>query len=215
MGLTVKAGSESSFVPVPPGTHLARCYRIIDLGTQKSEYMGKTRYQPKVMIQFEVHGEDDRGNPLVTPKGEPMSISKNYTASLSEMATLRTDLKSWRGRDFTPEELRSFELKNILGVFAMISVATELGRDGKEYTNIGAIMQVPANIKKAGLPEGHNPPAFFDLDNPDMELFETFSENLKNKIKSSPEWQERQGGVIDGVGSAMNQINKLDDTIPF
>ena len=76
-------------------------------------------------------------------------------------------------------------------------------------------MPVPANIKKAGLPEGHNPTAFFDLDNPDMALFETFGESTKNKIKSSPEWQERQGGVIDGVGSAMSQINKLDDTIPF
>jgi len=39
MGLTVKAGSEGSFVPVPAGLHLARCYQIIDLGTQKSEYI--------------------------------------------------------------------------------------------------------------------------------------------------------------------------------
>jgi hypothetical protein len=215
MGLTVKAGSEGSFVPVPAGLHLARCYQIIDLGTQKSEYMGKTKYQPKVMFKFEVHGEDDQGNPLVTSKGEPMSISKNYTASLSDMATLREDLKNWRGRDFTPEELRAFELKNVLGAFAMISVSTAQGRDGKEYTNIGAIMPVPANIKKAGLPEGHNPTAFFDLDNPDMTLFETLSENIKNKIMSSPEWQERQGGVIGGISSPISQITKLDDDIPF
>jgi hypothetical protein len=215
MGLTVKAGSEGSFVPVPAGLHLARCYQIIDLGTQKSEYMGKTKYQPKVMFKFEVHGEDDQGNPLVTSKGEPMSISKNYTASLSDMATLREDLKNWRGRDFTPEELRAFELKNVLGAFAMISVSTAQGRDGKEYTNIGAIMPVPANIKKAGLPEGHNPTAFFDLDNPDMTLFETLSENIKNKIMSSPEWQERQGGVIEGISSPISQITKLDDDIPF
>jgi hypothetical protein len=215
MGLTVKAGSEGSFVPVPAGLHLARCYQIIDLGTQKSEYMGKTKYQPKVMFKFEVHGEDDQGNPLVTSKGEPMSISKNYTASLSDMATLREDLKNWRGRDFTPEELRAFELKNVLGAFAMISVSTAQGRDGKEYTNIGAIMPVPANIKKAGLPEGHNSTAFFDLDNPDMTLFETLSENIKNKIMSSPEWQERQGGVIEGISSPISQITKLDDDIPF
>jgi len=97
----------------------------------------------------------------------------------------------------------------------MISVSTAQGRDGKEYTNIGAIMPVPANIKKAGLPEGHNPTAFFDLDNPDMTLFETLSENIKNKIMSSPEWQERQGGVIEGIGSPINQITKLDDDIPF
>ena len=215
MGLTVKASSEGGFIPVPPGLHLARCYQIIDFGTQKGEFQGAPKYQPKIRLQFEVHGEDEQGNPMVTSKGEPMTIGKNYTASLSEKATLRAHLRSWRGRDFTPEELRSFELKNILGVFAMISVSRGLGKDGKEYTNIEAIMPVPANIKKAGLPEGHNPTAFFDLDNPDMALFETFGESTKNKIKSSPEWQERQGGVIDGVGSAMNQINKLDDSIPF
>lgn len=214
MSLTVKAGSESGFVPVPAGMHLARCYRIVDLGTQRSEYKGEIKHLPKVMLQFEVHGEDDQGNPLVTAKGEPMTISKNYTASLSEKATLRVDLKNWRGRDFTPEELKGFELKNVLGIFAMISVTKAPGKDGKEYTNIGAVMPVPANIKKAGLPAGHNPTAIFSIDDPDMELFETFSDGLKNKIKSSPEWQEREGGVQEGIPT-MGGINKLDDDIPF
>lgn len=214
MSLTVKAGSESGFVPVPAGMHLARCYRIVDLGTQRSEYKGEIKHLPKVMLQFEVHGEDDQGNPLVTAKGEPMTISKNYTASLSEKATLRVDLKNWRGRDFTPEELKGFELKNVLGIFAMISVTKAPGKDGKEYTNIGAVMPVPANIKKAGLPAGHNPTAIFSIDDPDMELFETFSDGLKNKIKSSPEWQEREGGVQEGIPS-MGGINKLDEDIPF
>lgn len=214
MSLTVKAGSESGFVPVPAGMHLARCYRIVDLGTQRSEYKGEIKHLPKVMLQFEVHGEDEQGNPTVTAKGEPMTISKNYTASLSEKATLRVDLKNWRGRDFTPEELKGFELKNVLGIFAMISVTKAPGKDGKEYTNIGAVMPVPANIKKAGLPAGHNPTAIFSIDDPDMELFETFSDGLKNKIKSSPEWQEREGGVQEGIPT-MGGINKLEDDIPF
>ena len=69
MSLTVKANSESSFTPVPAGMHLARCYRVIDLGTQKSEYMGEIKHLPKIMVQFEVHGEDENGHPLVTAKG--------------------------------------------------------------------------------------------------------------------------------------------------
>ena len=37
MSLIAKSteGSGSSFVTVPPDMHLARCYRIVDLGTQK------------------------------------------------------------------------------------------------------------------------------------------------------------------------------------
>ena len=96
-----ESGGGGTFTPVPPGMYLARCYRIVDLGTQKSEYLGQIKNLPKVMLQFEVHGEDDAGKPLVTAKGEPMSISKNFTLSLAEKATLRKDLQTWRGREFT------------------------------------------------------------------------------------------------------------------
>jgi hypothetical protein len=208
------AKDSGDFVTVPAGMHLARCYRIIDLGTQKSEYMGKEKYVPKVMIQFEVHGEDERGNALVTQDGRPLSIAKSFSLTLAEKSTLRKDLQMWRGRDFTAEELRGFELKNVLGAWAMLSVIhTE--SNGKTYTNIAGINPVPANMKKAGLPQGVNELKIFSIEDPDMELFDTFSENLKNKISSSPEWKEREAGVTEGIGSAMSKIDKLDDDIPF
>jgi hypothetical protein len=224
MSLIAKDSGEGSFTPVPPGMHLARCYRIVDLGTQKSEYQGQIKYLQKVMIQFEVHGEDDRGKALLTNKGEPMSISKNYTLSLAEKATLRKDLQAWRGRDFTPEELRGFELKNILGAWAMISVAKSVGNNGKEYTNIMSVNPVPVAIKKAGLPEGHNATAMFAISNPDMELFETFSNGLRDKIKASPEWQAREGEDYargeqqSGAERQARQgsgFDDMDDDIPF
>ena len=206
MSLIAKAESNSgSFTPVPPGMHLARCYRIIDLGTQKSTYKGTEKHLRKIMIQFEVHGEDDEGNPLLTDKGEPLSISKNYTLSLSEKATLSIDLESWRGAAFTAEERRGFELKKLLGVWAMISVTKAMGSDGKEYTNISNINPVPANIKKAGLPEGINDLKLFSTDDPDMELFGSFGDKLRAKIESSPEWQRRSG----------KQADPFDDDIDF
>jgi hypothetical protein len=185
--------------------HLARCYRIIDLGTQKSTYKGTEKHLRKIMIQFEVHGEDDEGNPLLTDKGEPLSISKNYTLSLSEKATLSIDLESWRGAAFTAEERRGFELKKLLGVWAMISVTKAMGSDGKEYTNISNINPVPANIKKAGLPEGINDLKIFSTEDPDMELFGSFGDKLRAKIESSPEWKRRSG----------KQADPFDDDIDF
>ena len=32
-----------SFTPIPPGTHLGVCYRVIDLGTQMSNFQGETK----------------------------------------------------------------------------------------------------------------------------------------------------------------------------
>lgn len=210
--MLIARASESTFKPVSPGMHLARCYRVIDLGTQESAYQGKVKYLHKAMIQWEVHSEDEDGNPLKTDKGEPMSISKTYTVSLGESSALRRDLVAWRGREFTSQELRGFELKNILGAWCMISVvATE--RDGKTYTNIAAVMPVPANIKKAGLPEGHNEAQMFSISNPDMELFESFSKFLQEKISSSPEWQSRQKQVTPVFTGDALDIE--DDKIPF
>jgi hypothetical protein len=216
MSLTAKDSGGGSFTPVAPGMHLARCYRIVDMGTQKTEYQGQVKHLQKVMIQFEVHGEDDNGDALVTSKGEPMSISKNFTLSLAEKATLRKDLQAWRGRDFTPEELRGFELKNVLGAWAMITAAKSMGNNGKEYTNIVSINPVPVTIKKAGLPEGFNKLAMFVIENPDMELFETFGNGLKEKISSSPEWRARNGDMpASKPGSTGSGFDDMDDDIPF
>lgn len=219
MGLTVKSvgtgsGSSSTFTPVPPGMHLARCYRIVDTGTQRSTYNEEVKYLHKIMILFEIHSEDENGNPLVTAKGEPLSISKNMTASLSEKATLRIELENWRSRPFTPEELAGFELKNILGAWAMLSVIKAKGKDGKEHANISSINPVAAATRRAGLPEGHNELKVFDLENPDLELFETFSKYTKEKIMSSPEWQISQGSYQrEAIATANSPFP--DEEIPF
>ena len=213
MSLTARDSGGGSFTPVSPGMHLARCYRIVDMGTQKTEFQGQAKHLQKVMLQFEVHGEDDNGKPLVTAKGEPMSISKNFTLSLAEKATMRKDLQAWRGRDFTPEELRGFELKNVLGAWAMITASKALGNNGKEYTNIVSINPVPVAIKRGGMPEGFNKLAMFVISNPDMELFETFGNGLKEKITSSPEWRARSPQHVPDRPSS--GFDDMDDDIPF
>lgn len=208
MGLILNGeGSSSAFKPVPPGMHLARCYRIVDLGTQTDPYGAK----PKIMLQFEVHSEDEDGNPLVTTKGEPMTISKNFNAYIrSELSGLRKQLVSWRGREFTADELKKFDLRNVLNQWAMLSIVKEKKDDGREYTNIVTINPVPPNIKKAGLPEPYNEAKFFDLDDPDMELYDSFSDNLKNRICASPEWQSRTVTHQTKV-----REDSLEDDVPF
>ena len=215
MALIAKESGGGTFTPVPPGMYLARCYRIVDLGTQKSEYLGQIKNLPKVMLQFEVHGEDDAGKPLVTAKGEPMSISKNFTLSLAEKATLRKDLQTWRGREFTQDELRGFQIDNVLGAWAMIAITKAVGNNGKEYTNIANINSVPKAMK-ANLPEGHNKCAAFYIESPDMDMFETFSDNLRAKIEQSPEWQARGNQPAKAASTSKGSgFDDMDDDIPF
>ena len=203
--LIARATQTSTFKPVPPGSHLARCYRIIDLGTQKTTFNGESKFIKKVMFQFEVHSEDDDG-PLKTDKGEPMSISKNYTLSLSEKAVLRADLEVWRGREFSREELQGFELKNVLGAWCLITVTRATGNDGKEYTNITAVSPVPKAMKQ-NLPTPFNQVGIFYIDDPDMEMFETLSERIRQKITETPEWKSRSKSSSAPIED--------DESIPF
>jgi len=204
------------FERCPQGMHLARCYRIIDLGTQKSEYMGQVKYLHKVMLGWEIHGMNDDGTAIKMKDNRPFAIFKNYTLSWSEKANLRLDLQSWRGKAFTQEEMRKFDLKNVLGAFCMLNVIERPGQDGKTYTNVNGVTPVPAMIKQNGLPVPVNTNEMFNLQEPDWVMFEQFSDNLKKKIISSPEYEKAKGGAkpAQQAPAASMADDDLDD-IPF
>lgn len=213
---------KGNFESTPPGSHLARCYRIVDLGTQKSEYLGQVKYLHKIMLGWEIFAEKDDGTPLLMRDGRPFAIFKNYTMSWSDKATLRKDLQSWRGKPFSQEEMRRFDLKTILGVHCMLNVIERQGADGKTYVNVDSITPVPQVIRKAGLPDGVNKLELFNLSEPNMEMFEGFSEHLKKKIESSPEWQKLTGNKPAAEATQKAQAAQApamddaeEDDIPF
>lgn len=212
--------SSKEFVLVPPGSHLARCYRIIDLGTQQSEYMGETKFLRKIMLGWEIHGEADDGTPLMTERGQPMAIFKNYTRSWGENANLRKDLQSWRGKPWTDAEAKRFYLKNVLGAWCMLNVIHRQGQNNQIYANVAGIAPVPGIIKQRGMPEGINELQMFHLDEPDWALFETFSKGLKAKIEASPEYRALNSKQEEEIApkpqaKTGNGFEDTDDDIPF
>ena len=119
-----KAGGD--FEKIPQGLHQAVCVGVHGLGLQKSAYQGLERIVPKVRLIWELKKKDSKGNPFF--------ITKTYTLSLSEKATLFKDLKDWRGKAFTAEELEAFEVKNVEGANCMLNIVHE-----SEYTNVSSI----------------------------------------------------------------------------
>ena len=205
------------FKPVPAGLHLARCYRIVDLGTQRSEFEGQEKFQRKIMLGWELHGKDDEGNELVTERGDPMAIFKNYTLSWNDKATLRLDLQSWRGKPFTEAEMRRFDISTVLGAWCMLTVIPRPGKNGKIYSNVKGVSPVPSVIKTAGLPPAINPNQLFRLAEPDFELYETFGKGLKAMIEASPEWQaiQHKKPAQNGSKAASSGFDDMDDDLPF
>ena len=217
MGLTAKDSGGGDFKRVPPGVYVARCIALIDLGTQEVEYQGDKKLQHKALIKWEVFGEDDAGVPLTADmdgKEMPLTVSKRYTMSLSTKARMRADLAAWRGRDFTPEELKAFDVSKLLGVYCMLNVQ-QSETNGKTYTNVQSITPVPKGMPK---PPGVHEPVMFDMDKPDMNLMATFYEKLQDTIRASVEWKQktspRQSGSV--AAPAATPFDDMDDdSIPF
>lgn len=152
--LTASASSSASYAPIPEGTYPAVCNMLVDLGMQFNEaYKNTSR---KVLIQWQIPEE------TIEIDGEevPRTISNRYTLSLGEKASLRADLAAWRGRDFTPQELEAFDLRNIVGAPCLINIIHK-DSNGKRYANISSIMALPKGMPK---PQISGEPIIFDLD---------------------------------------------------
>ena len=191
MGFIAKDSGDSNYKRVPSGAFIGRCYSLIDLGTQHTDGQFGAKDQHKIQIGWELFGEDDNGTPLTVEfngKTMPMTIKKSYTVSLHEKSSMRRDLASWRGRDFSEEEAAAFDVAKLIGAYCMVNVTvSESG--GKTYSNVAGLTRLPS-VFKDSKPNPVHANVIFDLDAPDMELFASFHEKLQEAIKRAPEWRK-------------------------
>ena len=217
MGFIAKdSGDGGNFKRVPAGVHIGRCYSLIDLGTQLSSGQYGEKMQHKIRIGWELFGEDENGGPLtsiIEGREMPLTISKSYTVSLHEKAGLRKDLAAWRGRDFTDEEAKAFDVSKLLGAYCMVNVTTSES-NGKTYSNVSGLTPIPAALKNSK-PAAVHESITFDLDEPDMKVFNTFHEKLQEAIKRSPEWAAANGSVRRETGNANSGFDDFSDEPPF
>jgi hypothetical protein len=215
MGFIAKDSGGGNFKRVPSGAYIGRCYSLIDLGTQATSGQYGDKQQHKLRIGWELFGEDDQGQPLtvdVDGQSMPMTISKSYTVSLHEKAGLRKDLQAWRGREFTDEEAKGFDVSKLLGAYCMVNVTTS-ETNGKTYSNVAGITPLPGALKNAKPAPVHKHVSF-DLDDPDMNVFATFHEKLQDAIRKSPEWKAR-GHQSEPPPSDWSDEPGSDDDVPF
>lgn len=189
---------------IPAGNHIARCYSMVQIGTIQEHIMGKDKELHKVRITWEVPGEMRVFN---EESGEqPMVVSKEYTLSMNEKATLRKDLESWRGAPFTEEEAKAFDITALLGIPCMLNIIHKTSAGGNQYVAISAVSSIPKEIKES-VPAQINDNFEFTLQGDfDQGKFDTLPEFLQDKIKSSKEYKELfSGNVIEAEAEKEEQ----------
>ena len=110
------------FAPAPAGNHVAICYAIIDLGTQHSDaftWEGSAipaADRPQILMMWELPNEPVEIADELGGGTKPAVTSHFYNMFFNDKARLRKDLESWRGRQFSQEELQGFDISKLLGV---------------------------------------------------------------------------------------------------
>lgn len=199
------------FTPPPAGSHLAICYRVLDLGTQLTRYMGEQKSQHKIMLSWELPEE-------LTEDGQPFSVHQRYTFSMHEKATLRKHLEAWRGKAFEEHDFGpgGFEVSKLLGQACLISI-THTEKEGKTYANVASVSALPKAMRE-NVPAAKNDKIILSLDPGEFnaDVFGGLSEGLKDVIKRSPEYAKLSGSVNNGPnGYEAGGHDDLDDDIPF
>ena len=189
MALTAKEKPKSLVKPIPAGLHVAIAYLVADLGTHKDATFGGLKH--KLVIGFEIPDQRIELEKDGKKVNLPRAISARYTLSLGEKANLRRDLESWRGKPFTAEELKAFDLKAILGAPCQLLIVHNVGKDGETYANIQTIVPLGKGATK---PKLENPPMWFSFEEltPSDNLPEGLPEWIAKIVKESEEWKSHE-----------------------
>ena len=137
---TDSAGKD--FPACPERMHQAVCVDIVDLGLMDNKFNPDGAKQRKARIVWQVDEDDPE-------TGKRFEVSRMYTVSLNEKASLRRDLQGWRGRAFTADELKGFDLEKLLGVNGQVNVVHYTKPDnGKVYANVQTIVPLSKGQEK-------------------------------------------------------------------
>jgi hypothetical protein len=198
------------------GAYPAIADMVVDLGIQASP---NSQYPAKrtVLLRFQIPSERVE----ITKDGEtkdlPAVISRTLGLSLNEKSTLRQLLQSWRGRAFTPEELKKFDLVNVLGKPAFVNVTHSVKGD-RTYANLTSLMPLPKGMPAPVL-EGEA--LWYSIDEPDPAVFDKLPAWVQDKIANRVVDQPAQKSTVAPAkvwpaagpsGSTKPKVNEPVDT---
>lgn len=204
----VRETGGKKFPLIEAGAYPAICYAIIDIGEQYSQQFGNS--SRKVIFMWELPTEEIE----VDGETKPRAISETYTLSLGEKAKLRAMLENWRGRSFTAEELKGFDLENVLEKPCMLSIIHKNKQDGTPFASIASVSRLPKGMQVSE--HYFNTPFLLSLDDPDaLDRMTLLPEWIQNRIKESETYKDMMRPKDkEGFTDVTDDISS-DSDLPF
>jgi hypothetical protein len=146
--VSAKSGGKSNFTAHPEGQFAGVCVDVHDLGFLKTTWQGQEKVQHKIDVYF-FCGEYKDGT---DGKRYPLLVRDRFTATLSDKGRLKPFLQGWRGKKFTEEELQKFDLDNMIGAPALLTVEHNIVGDDT-YANIVGCAKLPKVMEAPATPD--------------------------------------------------------------
>ena len=186
-------GNRKKQAGVEAGNYLARLVQVIDMGLQEQRpYKGEEKPPAhEVMFTYELGTEF-----MVDEDGKEMEDKPRWLSETFPFHNLKADVakSTKRIKAIDPELVHKGNVAEMIGMPCTVTVVNNVNKKDptKVYVDIG---NVTPPMKGIPIPELKNDSRMFELDEPNMEVFE-----------SLPHWvQEKLKGNLNFNGSALQK----------
>lgn len=202
--------------PIEIGSHFARLVQVIDLGLHANTFDPAKAPSRKVNLTYELvtnfmkdaDGNEDETKPRWV--GEDMALC-------SLQADLAKSTKRIMALD--PKGEYKGDLTKMIDTPCIVTIAHNLSKDKtKVYSNVSNVSPAPKGMP---VPPLKNAPRVFDLDDPDLEVFQQLPSFIQDKIKANLEFRgSKLEALLNGTPTPPPHQETMpqepnDEEVPF
>lgn len=133
--------NQKEYTPAPEGLHQAVCVDVEDLGPVETQW----GYKPMVKVRWQL---DQTYLDEESQEQKRYVATARYNLTLNEKSNLRKHLEAWRGKKFTAEELKGFDLEKLIGVNCQLQIIHHIADGGRTFANVQAIVPLGKGMTK-------------------------------------------------------------------
>lgn len=193
------------------GNHVARCFMVVDLGLQDSEYEGKQSTHPQILIGFEYPEEravfyDHIGE-------QPFTLTLRMNWYTGTTAKFRKTIESWRGKAFTDAEMNSFAVNKMLDAYAVTTVVTKTSQKGNDYQKISNIASATKRDRESVKNKPYNENILFSIPGHgfDSKEFRSLWKWIQDDIMRSHQyriWKSQNPEIADALEKELKEAQE-------
>lgn len=210
MATVATGGAKKEYKLIPAGTHVATCYKFMNMGKRFQTFEGKTKEFADTLISFtfEIPGETDiftfkKEDGTTEEVEKPLVITREFTLSMGPKSNLRPFVEGMIGTNLADPEAYAFDLESLVGKSCLITIVHKPSKKtGQVYANISSASPL---MKGMVAPEQVNKTQIFNVNTATKEEIDALPGWLKDKVTVSDEYKFRFG-----TGSDLSE-----DEIPF